>query len=93
MNGQLCFVIFDDHRLFSAGLKAILATLGRSIKIDEITDPQRALSRQASAEHFDLVLLDMDMPGLSGVDNTRSDSQGETVSNGCPVPQPSPADD
>lgn len=68
MDGQLSIVIIDDHRLFSAGLKAILATLGRPIKVEEITDPQRALSRLAGGEQFDLVLLDLEMPALSGVD-------------------------
>jgi len=68
MDGQTSIVVIDDHRLFTAGLKAILATLGRSIRVDEITDPQRALSRLSGGEHFDLVLLDLDMPGLSGGD-------------------------
>ncbi len=68
MNEQVSIVVIDDNHLFIAGLRAILATLERSIKIEEITDPQRALSRLVGGAHIDLVLLDLEMPSLSGVD-------------------------
>ncbi|MFK7994250.1 MAG: response regulator [Granulosicoccus sp.] len=79
MDERLRIIVIDDHRLFTAGLKAVLATLGRSILVDEVTDPQRALSRLAGGEYCDLILLDLDMPGLSGVDFISALNEREIV--------------
>ena len=60
-------LIADDHTLVRDGLKRILATASNLTVAAEAVDGDQALAR-VRAEEFDLVLLDLSMPGLSGVD-------------------------
>ena len=60
-------LIADDHTLMREGLKQILATSGDMIVAGEACDGLQALSMVRSAE-WDVLLLDMSMPGRSGVD-------------------------
>lgn len=60
-------LIADDHTLVREGLKQILsATPGLEV-VAEAMDGDQALAHVRSTE-FDLALLDMSMPGLSGID-------------------------
>lgn len=60
-------LIADDHTLVRDGLKRILAAASDLTVAGEAVDGDQALAR-VRAEEFDLVLLDLSMPGLSGVD-------------------------
>jgi two-component system invasion response regulator UvrY len=60
-------LIADDHTLMREGLKQILATSGDMIVAGEACDGLQALSMVRNAE-WDVLLLDMSMPGRSGVD-------------------------
>ena len=60
-------LIADDHTLVRDGLKRILAAAGDLVVAAEAVDGDQALACVRAAE-FDLVLLDMSMPGLSGID-------------------------
>ena len=60
-------LIADDHTLVRDGLKRILAAASDLTVAAEAVDGDQALAR-VRAEEFDLVLLDLSMPGLSGVD-------------------------
>lgn len=60
-------LIADDHTLVREGLKQILAAANDLTVAAEAVDGDQALAR-VRAEMFDLVLLDMSMPGLSGID-------------------------
>jgi DNA-binding NarL/FixJ family response regulator len=60
-------LIADDHTLVREGLKQILSTASDVVVAAEAIDGDQALARVREAE-FDLVLLDMSMPGLSGID-------------------------
>lgn len=60
-------LIADDHTLVRDGLKRILAAASNLTVAAEAVDGDQALAR-VRAEEFDLVLLDLSMPGLSGVD-------------------------
>ena len=60
-------LIADDHTLVRDGLKRILATASNLTVAAEAVDGDQTLAR-VRAEEFDLVLLDLSMPGLSGVD-------------------------
>lgn len=60
-------LVVDDHQLFLDGLRYILPRLDAQIDISEVTDAASALKRIRSGEDFDLVLMDLHMPGLGGV--------------------------
>ena len=60
-------VIADDHPLFRGALRQALTGLEEGLEIVEAGDFQAA--RQAAADHpeADLMLLDLTMPGVSGL--------------------------
>ena len=60
-------LIADDHSVVREGLKQILKDLGISDMIEEAKDGNEALNKIRSGE-FDFVILDISMPGLSGLD-------------------------
>ena len=63
-------LIADDHTLLRDGLKQILATAGDMVVAGEACDGFQTLEQVRSGE-WDLLLLDMSMPGRSGVDLIR----------------------
>lgn len=63
-------VIADDHTLMREGLKRILDGVTDIIVIGEAVDGYETLARVRQAD-FDLLLLDMSMPGKSGVELIR----------------------
>lgn len=60
-------LIIDDHPLFREGLKFLLRSLDAELTIDEAGDCERALGF-AGKRAYDLVLLDLKMPGVNGFD-------------------------
>jgi DNA-binding NarL/FixJ family response regulator len=60
-------LIADDHTLVREGLKQILASNADLVVAAEAVDGDAALAKVREND-FDLVLLDMSMPGLSGID-------------------------
>lgn len=60
-------LIADDHTLMRDGLKQILAKDGDMIVAGEASDGFQTLDKVRSGE-WDLLLLDMSMPGRSGVE-------------------------
>lgn len=63
-------LVADDHNLVREGLKQILSANADLVVAAEALDGDQCLAR-VRAEDFDLVLLDMSMPGLSGIDLVR----------------------
>jgi DNA-binding NarL/FixJ family response regulator len=63
-------IIADDHAIVRGGLRQILATTADIKLVGEATngDEVRQLARQSD---FDMLLLDMSMPGVSGVELIR----------------------
>ena len=59
-------LLVDDHALFREGLKLLLAGLDSQAKLDEAGDLDQALALAAD-EAFDLILLDLKMPGPNGL--------------------------
>ena len=60
-------LLADDHRLFRAGIRSLLQTLGDIEVVAEAGDGREAI-RLAGAHRPDVVLLDIFMPGLNGLD-------------------------
>lgn len=63
-------LIADDHALFRSGLRALLASVPDTEVIGEGASGQEAV-RQAEALQPDVVLMDIQMPGINGIDATR----------------------
>ena len=62
-------LVVDDLALNRQFLAALLRPLG--FEVDEAADGEQALAQLAGGARPDLVLMDMSMPGLSGMETTR----------------------
>src|SRR4030081_3678289 len=60
-------LIVDDHAILLRGLKEILQREFRDVSIGGAGTAEQALT-QLDAENWDLVILDITMPGRSGLD-------------------------
>lgn len=60
-------LIADDHSIVREGVKQIVRTLPEVTLIEEATDGNEAFTKICNTE-YDLVILDISMPGLSGLD-------------------------
>lgn len=70
--GAVRIMIVDDHKLFTAGLGAILQLIDREVDIEEYSCGRQALSRLETSDCPDLLIVDLDMPTLSGLDLMRA---------------------
>jgi DNA-binding NarL/FixJ family response regulator len=64
-------LIADDHRLFAEALRAILGSDGRIDVVGLAASGDEAV-RKAKELEPDVVLMDISMPGLDGVQATRT---------------------
>lgn len=60
-------LVVDDHRLFLDGLRLTLNKLGANIDVSVLSSFEEAESMLPQAEHFDLILLDLNIDGGDGV--------------------------
>lgn len=67
--GSIDVLLVDDHQLFRTGLADLLAEEGLNV-VGAVADGASALELVARAAP-DVVLMDLEMPGLSGVETTR----------------------
>ncbi|MEZ5071029.1 MAG: response regulator transcription factor [Bacteroidales bacterium] len=63
-------LLVDDHQLFREGMKLILQKLPYTHSIYEADDGEEAVAFFAEGGRADLVLMDIEMPGLNGVEAT-----------------------
>ncbi|MEW5788849.1 MAG: response regulator transcription factor [Pseudomonadota bacterium] len=61
-------LLADDHPLFRAGVKPVLEKLERHVTIHEAVDYPSAFDTMRQAGEVDLVLMDLYMPGMSGIE-------------------------
>ena len=67
---KIHILIADDHALFREGLRALFGALPDIEVIGEAQDGEAAIM-QVNALQPDVVLMDINMPGLNGVEATR----------------------
>jgi len=60
-------IIADDHPIVRAGMKQIISEASDLIVADEASDGHKLLSK-VRAENFDVVILDITMPNMDGLD-------------------------
>lgn len=70
MSEPIRILIADDHTLFRSGLRALFATLPGYEVSGEATNGAAAVA-QAEAVQPDVVLMDIQMPDLNGIEATR----------------------
>jgi two-component system invasion response regulator UvrY len=64
---MLTILIADDHPVFRRGLKQIIAEASDMVVADEAIDGWEVLNK-VRADNYDVVLLDISMPGKTGID-------------------------
>jgi DNA-binding NarL/FixJ family response regulator len=63
-------LVVDDHPLFRDGLRGLLDTVAGIEVVDAVGDGAAAV-RRAEEEHPDVVLMDLNMPRVDGVEATK----------------------
>ena len=71
MNGdRIRILIADDHPIFRDGLRGLLESVADTAVVGEATTGEEAVARAAALQP-DVVLMDLKMPGLNGIEATR----------------------
>jgi DNA-binding NarL/FixJ family response regulator len=71
MSSELLRVLLvDDHPLVRNGLRALLASVPSMTVVGEVTSGEEAIT-QATELQPDIILMDLHIPGLNGVEATR----------------------
>lgn len=70
MGKGLRILLVDDHRVLRTGMKMLLSSQSDFQVVDEASDGKEALEKLAE-EEIDLVLLDLSMPGMGGMECLR----------------------
>jgi DNA-binding NarL/FixJ family response regulator len=61
-------LLVDDHTLFREGIAMLLGSLGTAESVLEADSVESALALLGGGERVDLVLMDLALPGMSGLD-------------------------
>ncbi len=61
-------LVVDDHPLFLDGLLQVLRQLDPNTVTEQVVNAEQALNRLVSDAEFQLILVDINMPGMDGLD-------------------------
>jgi DNA-binding NarL/FixJ family response regulator len=64
---KLKFLVVDDHPLVREAMTNVVARLGGEVEVLEAADCQSGLDAACAHPDIDLVLLDLNLPGLRGI--------------------------
>lgn len=64
-------LIADDHPLFRDGLRTLLSAMSETEVVGEVATGEEAVA-QATALQPDVILMDLHMPGMNGIEATRA---------------------
>lgn len=67
--GQFSVLVVDDHELVRSGMRLLLESIDRVHTIAEASCGEDAL-RLTARTSFDLILMDVDLPGMGGLEAT-----------------------
>jgi len=70
MTPPLRVLLADDHPVFRKGLRALLTSLPEATVVGEAADGEQAV-RLVAEQEPDVVVMDLNMPGVNGVEATR----------------------
>ena len=71
MNGdRIRILIADDHPIFRDGMRGLLDSVADTEVVGEATTGEEAIARAASLQP-DVILMDLNMPGMNGIEATR----------------------
>jgi DNA-binding NarL/FixJ family response regulator len=70
MKSTVRVLIADDHPLFRDGLRTLLSSIPQTEMVGEAADGEEVL-KQAAELHPDVILMDIQMPGLNGIEATQ----------------------
>ena len=62
-------LLVDDHPLFIEGMRSILQRLDEDVAIETSGSCEEALAQIEQSDDIDLLLLDLNLPGMSGLDS------------------------
>jgi DNA-binding NarL/FixJ family response regulator len=65
-------LVVDDHPLYRSGVVYTLQNTGMEVRVVECSSLESAFQRLDSGQQADLMILDLQMPGYSGLDSVRA---------------------
>jgi DNA-binding NarL/FixJ family response regulator len=68
----LRLLLADDHEMVRVALKLVLSRLADEVVFDEAATAEQALAIAAQHADIDLILIDLEMPGIGGVEGVRA---------------------
>src|SRR4051812_12632380 len=67
MTKLIRILIADDHEVFVGGLKGVIAGIANMVVADQAADGQELLGRLRGNDGYELLVLDISLPGRSGL--------------------------